>query len=79
MGGQFTSGQPFFVNGLARIIDAVELKGVLGNINTQHNTGHVDLPSKIMAAPSGFALKIHPVWCKYSNAPYDIVINQYYG
>ncbi len=20
-----------------------------------------------------------PVWCKYSNAPYDIVINQYYG
>jgi integrase len=21
----------------------------------------------------------HGVWCKYSNEPYDIVINQYYG
>jgi len=22
---------------------------------------------------------LHPVWCKYSNEPYDIAIRRYYG
>jgi hypothetical protein len=29
MSGQFTPSQPFLVNGLARIIGAVKLKGIL--------------------------------------------------
>ena len=47
MSGQFTPSQALFVNGLARIIGAVELKGVLGNINAQHAYVHVNLPSKV--------------------------------
>jgi len=47
MRGQFTPSQAFLVNGLARIIGAVKLKGVLGNINAQHTNSHVDLPSKV--------------------------------
>ena len=35
------------MNGLARIIGAVELKSILGNINAQHVYSHVDLPSKV--------------------------------
>ena len=47
MGGQFTPSQPFFVNGFSRIIGAVELKGILCNINAQHTNSHLDLPSKV--------------------------------
>jgi len=47
MSGQFTASQAFFMNGLARIIDTVELKSVLGNINAQHANRHVDLPSEV--------------------------------
>ena len=46
--GQFTPSHALLVNGLARIISAVELKGVLGNINAQYaNRSHVDLPSEV--------------------------------
>ena len=48
MSGQFTASQAFSVNGLARIIGAVELKRILGNINAQYaNSSHVDLPSEV--------------------------------
>ena len=47
MSGQFTPSRAFFVNGLARIIGAVELKGVLGNINAWHTNSHIDLPSEV--------------------------------
>ena len=47
MSGQFMPSQTFLVNGLARIVGAVELKCVLGNINAQHTNSHVDLPSEV--------------------------------
>jgi hypothetical protein len=47
MSGQFTPNHALFVNGLARIIGAVELKDVLGNINAQHTNSQVDLPSEV--------------------------------
>ena len=47
MSGQFTSSQTFYVNGLARIVGTVELKGALCNINAQHVYNHVNLPSEI--------------------------------
>jgi hypothetical protein len=47
MSGEFTPSQALFVNGLARIIGAVELKGVLGNINAQQTNSHADLPSEV--------------------------------
>lgn len=46
MSGQFTPSHALFVNGLAKIIGAVKLKSVFGNINAQHANSHVDLPSK---------------------------------
>ena len=43
MSGEFTPSQALFVNGLARIVGAVELKDVLGNINAQPANSPVDL------------------------------------
>ena len=47
MSGEFTPIQALFVYGLARIVGAVELKDVLGNINAQPTDSHVDLPSDV--------------------------------
>jgi uncharacterized protein (TIGR02421 family) len=46
--------------------------------------GRMSLGDVVELAPyfeSGFLVGAHymPVWCKYSNEPYDIVIQQYYG
>jgi hypothetical protein len=35
-------------NGFTRVISAVKLKGIFGNINAQYaNSSHVDLPSQV--------------------------------
>jgi hypothetical protein len=47
MSGQFSPGQAFLVNGFARIVGAVELKCVLGNINAEYANSHDDLPSEV--------------------------------
>ena len=57
MSGQFTPSQAFSVNGFARAIGAVELKGVLGNINAQHVYSHVDLPSKVKVVQTKSSLE----------------------
>jgi len=57
MSGQFTPSQAFLVNGLARIIGAVELKSVLGNINAQHANSHIDLPSEVKVHQTNSSLE----------------------
>jgi hypothetical protein len=37
------------------------------------------LDIELMAQRNNLQLKREPVWCKYSNEVYDIVIKQHYG
>jgi len=61
MSGQFTPSQALFVNGFARIIGTVELKGVFCYINAQHTNSHVDLPSKVKVLRLNLVWKTPPV------------------